>query len=241
MKLKNILLKYWWAQVGILVLLEVISTSLLLTSFKILTDLFFVLSIIYILTLPVSWVYLIKDGKWWQCIVSFISTVIVSAASVIVSLFICLYLPASDEFGKRHPIPEGLEYSIPHDMGSQETAGAEILGPEPYLLIQNDFQGGIYLYDFYYGALPAGEIYLKCYEVTENIPLSQDRIREESRVPIGESSSYTKLVNSRRFHIFEGDWGDYYAARIEVWHRDSATLQERKLYKKTYRVEGWMR
>ena len=35
--------------------------------------------------------------------------------------------------------------------------------------------------------------------------------------------------------------GDYYAARIEVWHRNAETKQEMKLLEKVYRVEGWMR
>lgn len=54
--------------------------------------------------------------------------------------------------------------------------------------------------------------------------------------------SWVYLLKSRkRFTIYEGDWGDYYAARIEVWHKDAATGEETKLCEKTYRVEGWMR
>lgn len=45
----------------------------------------------------------------------------------------------------------------------------------------------------------------------------------------------------QEFTIYEGDWGDYYAARIEVWHKDAQTGMERKLMEKVYRVEGWMR
>lgn len=37
------------------------------------------------------------------------------------------------------------------------------------------------------------------------------------------------LKNRKRFTIYEGDWGDYYAARIEVWHKDAATGEETKL------------
>ena len=118
---------------------------------------------------------------------------------------------------------------------------ADSLNTDSYLQIQNDYQGGIYLYDFYYGALPAGEIYLKCYEVTENLPLSEERILEASKVSIERSTSFTQLVSKQKFTIFEGEWGDYYAARIEVWHRNADTQQEQKLYEKVYRVEGWMR
>jgi hypothetical protein len=99
----------------------------------------------------------------------------------------------------------------------------------------------MYKYDFYYGPLPAGDIYLRCFEVTKNIPLSEDRLTESSRVNIGSTTSFTKLANKQEFTIYEGDWGDYYAARIEVWYKNAATKQEKKLHEKVYRVEGWMR
>ena len=35
--------------------------------------------------------------------------------------------------------------------------------------------------------------------------------------------------------------GIYYAAKIEVWHKDAKTGRETKLMEKVYRVEGWMR
>ena len=77
--------------------------------------------------------------------------------------------------------------------------------------------------------------------MTENIPLSEDRLEERSRVEIDSTTSFTKLVNKQEFTIYEGDWEDYYAARVEVWYRNAATKQERKLLEKVYRVEGWMR
>ena len=49
------------------------------------------------------------------------------------------------------------------------------------------------------------------------------------------------VADKQQFSIYEGDWGDYYAARIEVWHKDASTGVETKLLEKTYRVEGWMR
>lgn len=41
--------------------------------------------------------------------------------------------------------------------------------------------------------------------------------------------SVLRLISRKRFTIYEGDWGDYYAARIEVWHKDAATGEETKL------------
>ena len=97
------------------------------------------------------------------------------------------------------------------------------------------------MYDFYYSALPEGDIYLRCFEATKNIPLSEGSIMDESRVSRSATESFTQLVNKKRFTIYEGDWEDYYAARIEVWHKDASTQKETKLLEKVYRVDGWMR
>ncbi len=53
--------------------------------------------------------------------------------------------------------------------------------------------------------------------------------------------SFSKIVDKQKFTIYEGDWGDYYAVRVEVWHRDASTKNETKLLEKIYHMEGWMR
>lgn len=160
---------------------------------------------------------------------------------IILALVMIFYTKASpDNFGKNHPIPDGLEYNLPVT-GKSHKAPVDTLDSNSCLVLWNDIQGGVYKYDFYYGPLPAGDIFLKCFEATENIPLSVKEIQERSKVQIDSTASFTQLVNKQQFSIYEGDWEDYYAARIEVWFRDAATNQERKLVEKIYRVEGWMR
>ena len=238
--MKQFILKYWWALIVALLTFAVIFDVLIYTSYDILLLIVLGIMLLLCVGIVISWVLLIKSKKWCESILSFISSVIVIVAFYS-SLPLLLYGPLTDDFGKNHSIPEGQDYSIPYDMESRQIESADSLNTDSYLQIQNDFQGGIYLYDFYYGALPAGDIYLKCYEVTENLPLSEERILEASKVSIERSTSFTQLVSKQRFTIFEGEWGDYYAARIEVWHRDADTQQEQKLCEKVYRVEGWMR
>ena len=146
-----------------------------------------------------------------------------------------------DGFGRKHPIPDGLEFNIPLDPDSDKGVSIDSLDIETYLQVWSEFQGGIYNYDFYYPALPAGEVFLRCYEVSQNIPLSEDRLPERSTVSVGATSSFSRIVTQKEFTIYEGDWDDYYAARIEVWFRDAESKQEKKLCEKVYRVEGWMR
>lgn len=239
--MKQFILKYWWALIVALLTFAVIFDVLIYTSYDILLLIVLGIMLLLCVGIVISWVLLIKSKKWCESILSFISSAIVILAFTFISAVLSLYGPLTDDFGKNHSIPEGQDYSIPYDMESRQIESADSLNTDSYLQIQNDFQGGIYLYDFYYGALPAGDIYLKCYEVTENLPLSEERILEASKVSIERSTSFTQLVSKQKFTIFEGEWGDYYAARIEVWHRDADTQQEQKLYEKVYRVEGWMR
>ncbi len=148
--------------------------------------------------------------------------------------------PSSDSFGKDHPIPEGLAFEIP----LQEDAPApsiDSLNANSYLQLRNGVQGGVYLYSFSYPALPDGEVYLRCYEVTEGIELSASRLKEASTAEVKNHTGFGPIVEGKQFSIYEGDWDDYYAARIEVWHKDAKTGVATKLMEKTYRVEGWMR
>ncbi|MBR4802387.1 MAG: hypothetical protein IK041_06215 [Bacteroidales bacterium] len=159
---------------------------------------------------------------------------------IILALVLIYSSGSSDKFGKNHPIPQGLEYSLPLN-DSISAPAVDTLDSSTWLVLRNDIQGGIYNYDFYYTPLPAGEIFLRCFEATENIPLSEKEIEERSKVQIDSTASFSQLVNKQQFSIYEGDWEDYYAARVEVWFRDAATKQEKKLLEKVYRVEGWTR
>ena len=169
--------------------------------------------------------------------------VLISVLVLLLLLIVILIfaLPNHDRFGKGHPIPSGLDYNLPIPEDSCSTVPVDSLDFNTYLNIWNDIQGGMYKYDFYYGTLPAGEIFLRCFEATENIPLSVDRLEESSRVAIDSTTSFSKLVDKQAFTIYEGEWEDYFAARVEVWFREAATKQEKKLLEKVYRVEGWMR
>ena len=77
--------------------------------------------------------------------------------------------------------------------------------------------------------------------MTKNVPLSENEIAERSNVKIGTTHTFRQLVYKKGFTIYEGDWEDYYAARIEVWHKNASSGEETKLLEKIYRVEGWMR
>ena len=89
--------------------------------------------------------------------------------------------------------------------------------------------------------MPDGKVFLRCFEVTENIHLSAGRIRMDSSAEVKDHTEFGIVVDKQKFIISEGDWGDYYAARIEVWFKNANTGEETKLLEKIYRVEGWER
>lgn len=260
---------FWWLPPILFVLLS--ATAILTLKCGSARWIQFLAVVVWLLSIPlilVHLVILIKDKHWLKFICSLaIEIVPVGIIGVLLAikgfkhtwnliamLLASLLWPAvdpSDGFGKEHPKPEGLEYSIPLGIKSEVIDGEwNTLFEEPlvdstdtasYLQIWKDYEGGRYTYDFSYPALPAGTVFLKCYEAGDNIPLSTDVMRRNTFVPCTATLSFSTLVNKREFVIYEGDWGDYYAVRVEVWHRDSVTHQESKLMEKVYRMEGWMR
>lgn len=237
--MKRIIIKYWWAFPVLLALLIITLCLLFLTVPTVFETIVAILLVLTLIALPVSWTVLLVNKKWFKCLLSLGMSVLIVSVLWIPLLFASMSAP--DGFARAHPIPEGLAYNLPLSIESDQSATIDSLDTETYFQVWKEYQGGMYMYDLYYTALPAGDIYIRCYEVTKNIPLSEERILRESRLTINATTSFTQLVNKKRFTIYEGDWKDYYAARIEVWHKDESTQKETKLLEKVYRVDGYMR
>lgn len=230
------ILKYWWLLLLTLAGLMIWSIPAMYIS-ETLSNILLIPLFLNLLALPISQIVLLCRKKWGKALISFFGTL-----GILVILWfpsVMAAMSAPDYFGKKHPIPEGLEYYEP----LEENSPAEIdsLKSETYLQLWNDFQGGLYCYDFYYPSLPSGDIFLRAYEVTKNIPLHLERLEPRSTVSIDSTATFSQLVDNKKFTLYYGDWGDFYAARFEVWHRNAVTGEETKLLEKIYRVEGWMR
>jgi len=99
--------------------------------------------------------------------------------------------------------------------------------------------GGDYDSQIWINPEEKGMIYLKAYEVTQNIQLSAESLKEESREWIGWSDNPNELFFSTTdFKISEGDRGKPYAARFEVWFVPDSGAAERKLMAKVFKIEG---
>jgi len=110
------------------------------------------------------------------------------------------------------------------------------------LELHKGMQGGIYHYELWANPGEAGEVYLKAFEVTKGTPLSTDRLSRRSAERIGWSGdSEEKFFTGTEFTIYEGNWEQYYAARIEAWFKPDSGGPERKLTERIFKIEGWMR
>lgn len=155
----------------------------------------------------------------------------------LVCIFFALFAEDKDPFGREHPIPDTLAYELPYPWHKRIPIDS-LERDEPVLITHEGGQSGNYLYTCYAPSLPKGILYLKCFEVTENIPLSESGIRKSTERIIEPHNGFAWIA-SGQFTIHEGIWGEYYAVRVEAWFCSQS--KERKLTEGIYKMEGWMR
>ncbi len=108
--------------------------------------------------------------------------------------------------------------------------------------LHNSIQPGIYEYEIWVNPQESGMVYLKAYEITKNIPLSAESLKQSTNEWVGWSDNSQELFYSNsNFTIYEGDWGKPYAARFELWFVPDSGKPERILLEKNFKIEGWQR
>ena len=247
----NWIARFWWLFPLATVLLSIFSLIASDWNITFMLILCGLAAITLLLQVPV-FVILLIEKRWWRAVGAFFSGSASLASFVCLPfLFVSMFVGSMpDHFGKKHPIPEGMEVNIPItdtncrwnatdgfiftpiDIDSNDT--------NSWLQIWNGVQGGIYHYAFYWPALRDGEVYLRCFEATKDIELSASRLKPETTVRVADHNEFGQVVPPTEFTIYEGDWKDYYAVRVEVWHKPTGG-KPNKLMEKIYRMEGWMR
>lgn len=199
-----------------------------------------------ILVAFISAIYLLTKKKWLTGLLSlgiFGGTIAAFIFYSIAMFFIDQERP--DEWAKNLKIPTNIQIDNPIDMDFDEHRPDSITNRKVLktdFVLYNSFQPGLYEYDFWTNKIESGKIYLKAFEITQEYALSTDRLSERSSIKISNmSDSVLKFSTSSHFTIYEGDWGQPYAARFEVWFKPDNGGQERKLFSKNYKIEGWMR
>lgn len=194
----------------------------------------------------ISAIFLLTKKKWFTGLLSlgiFGGTIFAFIFYSIAMFWIDQESP--DEWAKNLKIPTNIQIDNPIDLGFDEHRPNSVKNRKVVksdFQLYNSFQPGLYEYDFWTNKIESGTIYLKAFEITQNYPLSTDRLPESSSIKINNpTDSIMKFGTSSNFTIYEGDWGQPYAGRFELWFKPDSGGQERKLLTKNYKIEGWMR
>lgn len=147
------------------------------------------------------------------------------------TVLIFTYSPP-DYYGAHKEIPEGVDFSNPLDSLPKN---AEFKEHEFVLL--KDFQRGLYMYQTNHVPKEKGHFYVKAFEINSNDRLSGESIKLRSKVAV---DSLQPKMRQGKFTVFEGDWGDKYGSRMELWYQPLEG-PEYKVEERNYIIEGWQR
>lgn len=158
---------------------------------------------------------------------------------------LCFMFADPDHFADDLTLPTGVALAEPVPYTDEESLRHRVSEPvdgAACIQLYKGFQGGIYEADVWCNPQEPGHLYLKAFEITRAIELSGDAIRECTT----QSAKYgpadrPPFLHQMSFTVYEGNWGQYYGARIEVWFKPDGPGQERKLLEKNFKIEGWMR
>lgn len=174
-----------------------------------------------------------KNGLW-QCLLSFI-------VLTTISFLFVFYPPKSPYKAYNNDIknPKNVKFSMPLKMFAGEKELVEVTQPD--VLIYDYLQPGSYKYDVFVNKTEKGKVYLKVYDFNTNRILSEKEIKKQSMRKVFNPNDELKEFSSGNdsFTVTEGDWGDYYGSRVEVWFQpDNPNESERKLIEKNYIIQG---
>jgi hypothetical protein len=187
-----------------------------------------------------SFIYHLFKKRWLIALGVFMSIMVVTVMGMWGTW---VYMMAgADYFADDLEMPTGVVIVVPYPIEKREFIRDSINSlNHPVTFIQvykDDFQPGIYNYDFWSHDIGSGIVYLKVFEVTKGTPLNGNRLPMTTALHVGQLGD---RGTSSSFKIYEGDWGKPYAARFEVWFKPADSSVERKVSQKIYKIEGWQR
>jgi hypothetical protein len=230
----------------VLILLEVVQWRLQ-TSFSFASDTLFLLYFVAVLALFISLAYQLNKKDWKKSIFTLLTLGL--SIFVLIRLSISEFWiaqSAPDGYADNLTLPDAIPLSIPQDNMAElyglvpDSLRTEARKPLEFSLF-NGLQPGIYDYGIWLGKIDSGTIYLKAYEITKGERLSATSLKTSSSIPVYNPTDILRRFNTEEsFTIYEGDWGNPYAARFEIWYRPNKG-EERKLTSKNFKIEGWQR
>lgn len=245
-KILNVCFDKWWRPL----LFFGITLAIFFVALQLHNDFFVKSTIVFcafaLFLLGVSVIYQLIYKRWIKALVTAgILGATIAAVFIYIATMFFIETVDGDQWAVGLKIPTDIPIEYPVDLNDDDTrpdSVSMLRRSHADLQLYNSFQPGLYEYDFWYGKIEKGEIFLKAFEITKNIPLSEERLPESSTLKVvNQTDSILKFHSDYHFTIYEGDWGDPYAARFEVWFRPDSGGKERKLFSKNYVIEGWQR
>ncbi|RMZ58358.1 hypothetical protein D1632_12075 [Chryseobacterium nematophagum] len=174
-----------------------------------------------------------KNGLW-QC---FLSVVVL----FIIGILFTFCPPKSPYKPYKNDIvnPKNAAFSMPLKIAPNgEKQLVEVVSPN--IILYDYLQPGNYKYDVFLNKIEKGKVYLKVYDFNTNRILSEKEVKKKSQIEVFNSTNELKEFGlDKNFTIEEGDWGDYYGSKIEVWFQpEDTTKLERRLFTKNYIIQG---
>ena len=230
---------FWIISIGLLVSSEILKNHLF-------GNICFALFGLSLLVLLISAIYQLSQTRWLKSVITFaLFGVTIFAIILYAVAMFWVEQETPDTWAHNLKIPKNIQIDNPVNTdfdGKKPDSFTNRVVKQTEFQLYNSFQPGLYEYDFWIGKIESGTIYLKAFEITQNLELSSDRLRKSSSISIyNPTDKIMKFGINSDFTIYEGDWGDPYAGRFEVWFKPDNGAKERKLYSKNYKIEGWMR
>lgn len=242
--LRKYLFEKWWIPIVIFILTSIIYIVSLKSRNDFLNQIIdlTLISSIAILLIATIWQYL--KGNTFPVLIQGCILIFGFLGMSLITTFTMTF--SSDTFADDLIIPSNVEKEYPIDLSSFTLNDIDsvriIKKPNETFQLYNSFQPGLYDFDFWLKSNRSGTLYLKAFEVTNNVELSSSRLKERSSINVTPTNNeVVKFGTIKSFTIYEGEWGKPYLARFELWFNPDDIGGEFKVLEKNYVIEGWMR
>ena len=153
---------------------------------------------------------------------------------------ITTFVTCNNANNKSQTIPVSSDNNYPEPGNSYNKNLIDTVDSGTWLQVIKGCQPGIYNYKVWTPRLPDGDLYIKCFEDSENIPLSANRIAIDSYQKV-QNHNHFGCIGEQEFTILESQNGDYYDVRVEVWLKPSSKGRDKKICEQIYKMCGWQK
>lgn len=209
---------------------------------RILEEIIFSIFLLCIFVVFISVIYQLIKKEFFKSILSIVSIFLTISILLFYALNFGYYINQSkpDEFADDIKINKNIKFEIP--LNNFKNIEIKIKSRKIDFQLYSLSQPGIYEFQIWIRKIEKGKVYLKAIELTKQISLSSNSLKERSLLSIeNKKNEIVNFKSNRDFTIYEGDLNKPYLAKFEVWFIPDGAFKERKLIEKVYKIEGWQR